>query len=265
MKGSFTISVQLGRWHAVTAIPANDVRSRWPSAAQMERVGRRLAVATVAGALSGLLVGGIGGRLAMMLLVRLAPETTGVLSDDGFLIGQFTLSGTLNLLALGTVLGVLGGGIYFIVRGLMIGPRWFQVLSISLGPAVVVGALLVHPEGVDFTLLRPRWLAIALFVAIPGLYAVFLTVICERWLQPDGRFQKAARPAALAPLILWLPIAPGLLVGVLGWLVLELLRRQAATRALVEDPWGPWLARLALTVIFGLFLTELVQNVAVLT
>ena len=249
----------------MTTVSANEVRSEWPSAAQMERAGRRLALATAAGALSGLLVGGIGGRLAMMLLARLAPETRGVLSDDGFLIGQFTLSATLNLLALGTVLGVLGGGIYVVVRALMIGPRWFQVLSISLGPAVVVGAMLVHPNGVDFTLLRPRWLAIALFVAIPGLYAALLTVLCERWIHPDGRFQQAPRLAALAPLILWLPIAPVLLVGVLGWLVVEVLRRHAATRALVEHPSVRWLARLALTVTFVLFLTELVQDVALLT
>lgn len=153
----------------------------------MARTGRRLAVATSAGALSGLLVGGFGGRLAMMLLARLAPETSGVVSDDGFVIGQFNLFATLNLLLLGTFLGVLGGGIYLIARTLMIGPRWFQVLSISLGPAVVVGAMLVHTDGVDFISLRPTWLAIALFVAIPGLYAVLLTSICERWLHPDGR------------------------------------------------------------------------------
>jgi len=231
----------------------------------MERAGRRLSVATAAGALSGLLVGGVGGRLAMMLLARLTPETAGVLSDDGFLIGQFTLSATLNLLAVATVLGVLGGGIFLVVRSLMIGPRWFQILSISLGPAVVVGDMLVHTGGVDFTLLHPRWLAITLFVAIPGLYAALLTILCERWLHPDGRFLQAPRRAALAPLILWLAIAPGLLVGAVGWLVVELFRRHAATRALVEHPLVPWLARLALTVIFAFSLTQLAQDVAVLT
>ena len=104
------------RCNVVNTLSADKARSAWPSVAEMERAGRGFAVATAAGALSGLLVGGIVGRLAMMLLARLAPETTGVRSDDGFLIGQFTLSGTLNLLALGTLLGVLGGGIYFVVR-----------------------------------------------------------------------------------------------------------------------------------------------------
>lgn len=249
----------------MTTLSANEVRANWPSAAQVSRAGRRLAVATAAGALSGLLVGGIGGRLAMMLLARLTPETEGLLSDDGFVIGQLTVSGTLSLFVITVVLGVLGGGIYLVVRDLMIGPRWFQILSISLGPAVVVGAILVHPEGVDFTFLRPTWLAIALFVAIPGLYATLLTVVCEHWLQPDGRFLQSPGLAAFAPLILWLPIAPVLLVGILAWFGVEVLRRQQAARPLVEHPWGPWLARLSLTVIFALSLTSLVQDVAALT
>ncbi|MEO6144273.1 MAG: hypothetical protein ABIP19_09870 [Dermatophilaceae bacterium] len=226
---------------------------------------RRLAVATAAGAFCGLLVGGIGGRLAMLLLARLAPETTGRISDDGFFIGQFTVSGTLNLLAVCTIIGVLGGGVYLLTRGLMIGPRWFQVLSISIGPAAVVGAVLVHPEGVDFTLLRPTWLAITLFVAIPGFYAALLTVIGERWLRTDGRFLLAPRRVAFVPLILWLPLAPVLLLGVLGWVAVELLRRHPGSRALVESPLVPWLIRLSLIFIFVFSLTDLVRDVAALT
>lgn len=259
-----TILCNLGG-DVVTTIAANEVHRIWPSSSQMRHAARQVAVATAAGALSGLLVGGIGGRLAMMLLARLAPETAGVLSDDGFFIGQLTLSGTLNLLVITTFIGVLGGGIYLVVRGLMIGPRWFQVLSISLGPAIVVGAMLVNPDGVDFTALRPTWLAIAVFVAIPGLYAVLLTLLCERWLHPAGRFLHAPRWIALAPLILWLPLAPALLAGALGWFGLELLRRQSGFGALVGHPFAPWLARLALGGLFVIYLTELVQDVAALT
>lgn len=244
---------------------ANGVRSPRPSSAEIEGAGRRLAVATAAGAVSGLLVGGIGGRLAMMLLARLSPEAIGIRSDDDFLIGQLTLSGTLNLLLVGTVLGVLGGGVYIAVRSLMIGPRWFQVLSISLGPAVVVGAMLVNPTGVDFTLLRPAWLAIALFIAVPGLYAVLLTILCERWLRPDGTFLRARRWVALAPLILWLPLAPVPLLLAISWFVIRLARGGSATRALVEHPLIPLLARSALVVIFVVSLTGLFSDINALT
>jgi hypothetical protein len=64
------------------------------------------------GALLGLVVAGIGGQLAMMLLARLNPEATGVTSDDGLTIGQFTVSDTLTLLLLGTLLRLVGAGVY---------------------------------------------------------------------------------------------------------------------------------------------------------
>jgi hypothetical protein len=145
-----------------------------------------LCAVSLAGALAGLLVGGIGGRLAMLLLTRLDPQVAGTVSDDGFVMGQVTVLGTLNLLAVGVGLGVLGAVFYAVLRPLMVGPRWFQVLSTSLGPAVVVGEMLVHTDGVDFRLFAPVELAIALFVLLPGLYAAALTGLAERWLRPGS-------------------------------------------------------------------------------
>lgn len=122
----------------------------------------------------------------MMLLARLNTEATGVTSDDDFTIGQFTVANTLNLLLFGTLLGVVGAGIYSLLRGLRFGPRWFQVLTVAVGPAVVVGALIVHTDGVDFRLLEPTWLAIGLFVAIPGVYAALITLLGEQVLGQNG-------------------------------------------------------------------------------
>ena len=62
----------------------------------------------------------------------------------------------------------------------MFGPRWFRLLSFSVGPAVVVAAIVVHPTGVDFRVLEPLWLAVALFVLIPAVYVVLLVVLVER-------------------------------------------------------------------------------------
>ena len=116
----------------------NDEPITWGPAASTAV--RKLAIVTLAGALSGLVVGGIGGRLAMFLLAQLNPEATGVRSDDDFVIGQFTLSGTLNLLAIATAFGVIGGAIYLAVRGLRLGPSWFRYASVAAGAGVVVGA-----------------------------------------------------------------------------------------------------------------------------
>lgn len=223
---------------------------------------RRLAAVTWAGGVLGLLVGGVGGRLAMMLLARLNPGATGVISDDGFVMGRLSLE-TLDLLMTTTLLGVLGGGIYLALRGLMLGPRWFQVVSVALGPAVVVGSLLVHVDGVDFTL-EPTWLAIVMFVAIPGVYAAFLTVLSERWVRAGSRFMTANVWLTLVPLLLWTPIAPLLGVLVLGWVVVEGVRRTRGGEVVLGHPGWPWLARGALAVVFTLSLVDLVQDAVTL-
>lgn len=198
----------------------------------------------------------------MVLLARLNPEAAGVTSDDGFTIGQLTPL-TVNLLVTTTVIGVFGSGIYFVLRGLMTGPRWFQVVSISLGPAVVVGGIIVHADGVDFTL-DPAWLAILMFLALPAAYAALLTVVAERWLGPDGRFTTGNVWLALSPLLLWTPIAPALAAVILALVVFEAVRRTDRGRDILAEPVWPWLARGALGVLFAVSLVGLTRDTVAL-
>jgi hypothetical protein len=239
-------------------VATSEIRAQPTWAATAAIAARRLGAVTAAGGLLGLLVGGVGGRLAMLLLARLNPDATGIKSDDGFTMGQFS-GATFNLLFIATLLGVFGGGVYFVLRGLMIGPRWFQVLSISVGPAVVVGSGIVHTDGVDFTL-EPALLAVALFVLIPGIYAALLTGLAERWLAADGPFAHVPGWAATLPLVLWLPIAPLLAVLVVGLATFEAVRRTGRGSAVLALPVWPSLARAALTVVFALCLIDLVQD-----
>ena len=109
---------------------------------------RRNAAIVLTGLGLGVVIGGIGGRLAMYLLARLNPEATGVVSDDGFVMGQFTLSGTLNLLVVGGFLGTFGGVVYALARHLTFGPPWWRLMSVALGAGLPVGALIVHTDGV---------------------------------------------------------------------------------------------------------------------
>jgi len=227
-----------------------------------EGAARRLSALTALGGLLGLLVGGVGGRLAMMLLARLNPEAVAATSDDGFRIGQFTTSGTLSLLLIGTGFGIVGAGVYAVLRPLMLGPRWFQVLSIAGGPAVVMGAAIVHTDGVDFHLLGPPWLAIGLFVAIPGTYAGLLTVFAERLLRGDSWFSRAPLMFAAAPLALWAPLAPLLAVLLVLWASREGLRRMPRGAAALGHPALPWAARLGLVALFALGLVDLGKDVA---
>ncbi|MGH3822169.1 MAG: hypothetical protein ACRDRA_04915 [Pseudonocardiaceae bacterium] len=181
-------------------------------------------------------------------------------------MGQFTTSGTLALLVTTTLLGVFGGGIYLVLRHLMIGPRWFQVVSISGGPAVIVGSILVHTDGVDFALLQPAELAITLFVAIPLVYAALLTLLTEQLLSPDGWFARAPRLLAMAPLLTWIPLfIPLGAVLALGWLAREWALRLPACRATLIHPLTPWIARLILALLFIAGLLDLARDTATLT
>src|SRR4051794_32890042 len=82
-------------------------------------VGWRVLVGTAAGAVAGLLVGGIGGRLAMLLLRLTSPESVlGLTSDDGFEIGVVSLR-TFRLLLATTGVGAAAGALYAGLRGML--------------------------------------------------------------------------------------------------------------------------------------------------
>ena len=220
---------------------------------------RRLAVATIAGAVVGFLAGGVGGRLAMSLLANLNAEHAGTVSDDGFTMGQVTLGGTLNLLLVGTVLGMLGGGIYLAVRNLRIGPSWFRSASLAIGATIVVGAGLVHSDGVDFTLLEPTWAAIGLTLAIPLVYALALPPLADRWLHPDSALMTTRNRAVFVPLVPWVfPLTPAAIALVVGWLVMRWLPAPQGSRAAAVVPW---LGRLALTAAFIFAAISLTQTI----
>ncbi|QIK76734.1 hypothetical protein [Nocardioides piscis] len=154
----------------------------------------------LASILAGLICVGIVSRLAMLLLARLNPMADGVVSDDGFVMGQFTVSGSLNLFLLGgTLIAVVGALTYFVVRPLLFGPVWFQWFSLSLPPGVVAGAVAVHTGGVDFQLLEPLWLAVSLFVAVPALFGPMVHALMLR----TGRRAPGSRAVAAHPGVAW--------------------------------------------------------------
>jgi hypothetical protein len=144
-------------------------------------------VLIVGGIPVGVLVAGIGSRLAMLLLRVTSPDRVrGVISDDGFTIGQVTVAGTYNLLMLGATVGIIGAGAYRMVAPWLIGPTWFRRITTGLASAAVVGSMLVHADGIDFTLLKPTWLAIGLFVALPGLFGIFIGSAVDTVSKPDS-------------------------------------------------------------------------------
>jgi hypothetical protein len=143
---------------------------------------RRIFLGAAAGAVTGLVVGGIWGRLFMSVLAGLNPEDHGTLTDDGFAMGQFTVGGTINLLAAAITIGAFGGLVFLALRGLRFGPAWFRTTSIALGATIVVGSMLLHSDGVDFSRLEPIGLAVAMTLSMPLLYALGVAWLGDRWL-----------------------------------------------------------------------------------
>lgn len=144
-------------------------------------VSERLWVLIVAGIPTGVLVAGVGSRLAMLVLRLTSPDSVvGVTSDDGFEIGRLTLGGTYNLLMLGATVGVIGAAAYRAVQPWLLGPNRFRRLTVAAGSGAVVGSMLIHADGIDFRVLKPTWLAVGLFVALPALFGTVIAVVVDR-------------------------------------------------------------------------------------
>lgn len=213
-----------------------------------------------AGLLLGLIVGGVGGRIAMFVLrVTSGSDVVGLESDDGFTIGRFSLN-TLFLLAATTAIGGVGvGPFYALVRPWV--PAGWRTIAPGLFFGVVGGAVLVRSDGVDFTVLTPVELAIVLFVALPLLFGLLL--------EPTARVGERLSPHLprwvfyLVPFML-LPTGPpgivfALLVLVLiggGWLdgAREVLRSRVIA----------WTARVLLIGLMVLSLNDLVGDIRTL-
>ena len=173
------------------------------------RRARALVVAAMAGLLAGVVIGGLGGRLAMLILrLTSSPGLHGAETDDGFTIGIVS-SATFFLLVFTAIFGLIGGVVYVVVRTWI--PPGARSLVFGALSGVVGGALVIRPGGIDFTLLRPLALALGMFVALPAVYGVAVSVFVERWLPSSKEQPSLAWLAGLVPAIL--PIA---LIGLRG-------------------------------------------------
>lgn len=209
---------------------------------------RRTRALVFAGVGLGVLVGGVGGRVAMLILRLTSPASVvGVISDDGFEIGQVTLLGTLGLVALAATVGLVGAVAYALVAPWLIGPGWFRNLTCALGAGAVVGSALIHADGVDFTLLKPTWLAIAFFVAIPACFGALIGPVLA-WCDRSDSWVNRGRYRPWLLLVLALAVSPAnvvlaalIAVAMAGWRLVRPstvgIGRHGAVRFAVRGAW----------------------------
>lgn len=223
---------------------------------------RRVSTAVVAGLSMGAMIGGIGGRIAMFVL-RVTSDVAlhGAETDDGFVIGQIS-GATLFLVIATSVLGVFGGIFYLGVRS-WLPERWRAALFGVFG-GIVGGAVVIRPGGIDFTLLDPLPLAIAMFIALPAIYGVAVGRLIERWLREGaGPGASPAWTFGLIPLLALAflgPVGIGLAVLVLAlWIV---HRRAPRIASLWGSPAVVWIGRAGLLAVSAVALASLVRDIS---
>jgi hypothetical protein len=215
---------------------------------------RLLSATIIIGAVGGAIVGGLGGRLAMRILFLTSDESVeGVTSDDGFEIGRFSLSDTVGLVIITAFIGVVAALLYLMAHPFVARLGRARIPAMAGFYGVVGGALLVHTDGVDFTVLEPAGLAIALFVAISaGFGAVVAHLVGLA--AADDAWPQTWPWWALGPPLLFLLLPPFLVVA----LVAVAVHGAAAT----TEPTARWwrIAHVgALVVMVSLFVVGVID------
>jgi hypothetical protein len=222
---------------------------------------RPVATAAVAGSLTGAVIGGLGGRVAMFVL-RLTsdPALRGLKTDDDFTIGIFS-GATLFLVIVTIVLGIIGGLVYLVVRGWL--PERARPWLFGGLTGIVGGATVIRPGGIDFTLLDPLGLAVALFIALPAAYGVAVSLLVERFLADGSAFSRSK--ALIAGFVLLLPLGFFGLIGVavLALILAAVLLGRAAPEmaSLWTSPSVTWIGRVGLVAVAIVWGAALVRDV----
>jgi hypothetical protein len=192
--------------------------------------------ATVSGIIVGIPVIGLLSRVAMRILaVTSGDAVQGAFSDDAEEIGRITAEGTIGfVIIVGMIFGAAGGWIYALLRAVFPQDRRRRSLASGVVAAVIGASILVKPNGRDFAILRPLWLAVALFVAIPFLFGALVPLVAERL----RNFYETAplrfpHLLAFAPMLLLLPAFPALVPGLVVGVVYAWARSRDAPRSLV--------------------------------
>ncbi len=137
---------------------------------------RHISILGLASVLSGVLVGGVGGRIVMTISAAAAqPEAIGRITENGNRIGEFTIGGTLGLIVF---VGVLGGVVASItvVASEPLARRVGVLGSPIIGAAVLATVGSGTFESLDFRILEPRFLNVAMFLGLALLFGVVVAV-----------------------------------------------------------------------------------------
>jgi hypothetical protein len=154
-------------------------------------LGRHVGAAALAGTLSGVLVGGVLGRLAMRVAgFTSRPELIGVETSNGNRVGEITGGGTFALaIFVGAFAGVAGGILYASAEPWLRSRRG-KGLTFGAGLLLALGFTVINPGNFDFARFGYAPLNVAmfalLFVAF-GASIAYLFDVLQRAMSGTGR------------------------------------------------------------------------------
>ena len=164
----------------------------------------------VVGTVSGLLVTGAGGRLAMRLLAVTSPEATGRLTEAQAIVGEITFEGTIGYLVFGALpFAFASTALYLLAapwlpRGRLAGPTFGLAVFIVVAPFIDP----LRADNVDFDIVGPGWLSVLVFAALAVLQGAFLAAFAGRLSRSLPLMTRANRPDTLLPLLLAVVLFP---------------------------------------------------------
>ena len=140
-------------------------------------------------------------------------------------------------------------------------PRRLRLPLWSLLGAAVGGAAFVHEDGVDFSLLEPRALAVAFFVALPGAAAALVVVLAERWsARPAWHDRRLTVGLAMCAAVSTVALVAAAVVALVGVAATRLPRHERLRRAAhVLVPLGVAAASLAAAISLALESAEILS------
>jgi hypothetical protein len=208
---------------------------------------RTATVAALSGGAAGFLFGGIGGRIAMRLSAQIDRDAHGLLTENGEVVGEFTLAGTIAFIVF---MGLFGG--------LIVGFLWTLLAPwLPEGPrarrasAVVIGAALGSRMGIDgsnfdFRILDPPLVQASIFIALAGATGWGVVAIESRLAK------RLPQPQAGLSVAYWSTVVVGALMAV-PFTMLYFSNEDCCVRA-------PWVVGITIIVLEMLWVARLVYR-----
>lgn len=153
---------------------------------------RDIARGGLAGLIAGIVVGGVGGRIVMSAAAVLNPDAAGLFTENGEVVGRFTVQGTLALITFGGLSASALGAVVWVVVSPWLPSNGTRRVLLMLPVAVAVGSfLLIESTNPDFLILGPKPVILALLlclVALNGAAIAWFDAALERRLpHAEGR------------------------------------------------------------------------------